>query len=318
MKKNFLIALILTLLILFLSYFIYEHYRYSVSSPLEDYEYKRAIIAESKDLSYRLENMRSLVGPNELEKFIKENDNNPQIYTPSEENLKNGVFQANLHMHTTNSDGSVSVEFLMNQAQIYAEKFLNGKPFYLAITDHNTVLGAKDVIKVLQENPDKYKNVKVITGMEIFTEYKTSYSEKPIEIHVLTWCINPYDKFLNKEFFKKDLKDKFNRIYPDRDFNDVIEYMSNLSIVGIAHPARYLERIEDKELYIKELFENYKSKNKNKIFFTEGYYQSYHLLFNTQDNKTKDFLNYINKEAQRSNVIRTGSTDVHGYSIFKK
>jgi hypothetical protein len=49
----------------------------------EDYEYKKAIILDSKSLTYKLENLRPLVGPKELEKFIRENDNNPQIYTPS-------------------------------------------------------------------------------------------------------------------------------------------------------------------------------------------------------------------------------------------
>ena len=318
MKKKNIVISILTLLILFLLYFFYEQQRYSVSSPIEDYEYKKAIITESKKLTYKLENLRSLVGPNELEKIIKENDGKPEIYTPSRENVQNGVYSANLHMHTTNSDGSLPVEFLMNQAQEYAKLKLNGKPFYLAITDHNTVLGAKEVIRVLQKYPNKYKNIKVIPGMEIYTGYNTQYSKKPVEIHVLAWCINPYDKFLNKEFYKKDLKNKWNRKHPDSDFREVIEYMSDRSIVGIAHPARYLEKTTDKKAYIKDLFRTYKSANKNQILFTEGYYQSNHLVLKPFDDKTKEFLKYINNEAKDFGIIRTGSTDVHGYSIFRK
>ena len=222
-------------------------------------------------------------------------------------------------MHTTNSDGSVSAEFLMDQAQMYAENNLNGKPFYLAITDHNTVLGAKEVIKVLQKNPNKYKNIKVITGIEIFSGYKNKYSEKPINIHVLAWCINPYDKFLNKEFYKKDLKNKWNRTHPDPEFRNVLDYMSKRSIVVIAHPARYLDSIvNEKENYISDLFKNYKSLNKGNVLFTEGYYQSNHLILKPFDQKAKAFLNYINKEAKECGIIRTGSTDVHGYSIFSK
>ena len=176
----------------------------------------------------------------------------------------------------------------------------------------------KEVIRVLQKNPNKYKNIKIISGMEIYTGYKTQHSIKPVEIHVLAWCINPYDKFLNKEFYKKDLKNKWNRKHPDSDFGEVIEYMSELSIVGIAHPARYLKKIDNKKAYINELFDFYKLKNKGNVLFTEGYYQSYHLFFNTQENEIKELLDYINKEALRSKIIRTGSTDVHGYSIFKK
>ena len=261
LKKRWFLFLLLIIVCLFTVFFLKQ--RYFVASPMEDYEYKKAIILDSKNLTYKLENLRPLVGPKELEKFIRENDNNPQIYTPSKENIHNGRYRANLHMHTTNSDGKASVEFLLEQAQMYAEAKLKGEPFYFAITDHNTVLGAKEVINVLQKNPNKYKNIKIITGMEIYSGYKTNYSEKPFEIHVLAWCINPYDKFLNKEFYKKNLKDKWNRTSPDRDFKEVISFLSERSIVGIAHPARSLERVIDKEGYIKQLFNDYKQVNKN-------------------------------------------------------
>ena len=95
--------------------------------------------------------------------------------------------------------------------------------------------------------------------------------------------------------------------------------MSKRSIVGIAHPARYLDSIEnEKENYISDLFKNYKSLNKGNVLFTEGYYQSNHLILKPYDNKAKTFLNYINNEAKKLEIVRTGSTDVHGYSIFSK
>lgn len=292
--------------------------RYSITTPMEDLEYKKSIIQSSKNLNYKLENLRPLVGPNELEKFIKNNDNNPEIYTPSQKNKTNGTFRANLHAHTTNSDGLASTKFLMDQAEAYAKKNQKG-PMYLAITDHNTVLGAKEVIKILQKNPEKYKNIKIVVGMEIFTSYKTKIINDPIEIHVLSWCINPYNKELNKEFYKKNLKDKWNRTRPDRDFDEVITYMSDFGLIGIAHPARYLKKLGNKkEAYLKELFERYKSLNKNKILFTEGYYQTYKISLKPTDGITKDLLNYINNEAKHAGVYRTGSTDIHGYSLFSK
>ena len=73
-----------------------------------------------------------------------------------------------------------------------------------------------------------------------------------------------------------------------------------------------------KEGYIKQLFNDYELVNKNKVLFTEGYYQSNHLILKPFDDKAKGFLNYINDEALKKNIIRTGSTDVHGYSIFMK
>ena len=294
--------------------------RYEISSPMEDLEYKKKIITSSKNLTYKLENLRPLVGPNELERFIRENNDNPEIYTPSEENIKKGIYQANLHMHTTNSDGQARVEYILDQAESYAKKNLKGKPFYLSITDHNTILGAKELIEVLQKNPQKYKNIKVICGIEIFTAYNnSSVAKRPVDIHVLGWCINPYDKFLNKEFYKKNLKDKWNRQLPDRDFDFVITELSNYGLIGIAHPARYIDFLgKENKNYIKELLQHYKSKNKNKVCYLEGYYQVYPLIIKNYDEEFKNLLDYINLEAKAQGICRTGSTDVHGYSIFKK
>ena len=316
--KKFLLVLLFILGILVYAFYS-EQTRFKISAPMEDFEYKKNIILTSKHRTYKLENLRNLVGPNELKRIMEENDDNVEIYTPSEKNIKNGVFRANFHMHTTNSDGRAKVEQLFNQAQEYAEKNLNGKPIYIGITDHNTVLGAKEAVAVLQRNPKKYKNIRVITGIEIFTAYKTKFSKRPIDIHVLTLCINPYDEFLNKEFYKKNLKDVWNRTYPDRDFNRVISFMSDYGIVGIAHPARYLEHLgNDKEDYIKELLNSYKNENKNKILFLEGYYQVYHLITPKFDDEFKAFLSFINTEANKLGIYRTGSTDTHGLSIFEK
>ena len=153
--------------------------------------------------------------------------------------------------------------------------------------------------------------------MEIHSAlYNSEYSPKPIHIHLLAWCINPYDKFLNKEFYKKNKKDKINRVIPDRDFEKVINFMSDYSLIGIAHPARYIESTGTKKAdYIKDLLQKYKQHNKNDISFVEGYYQvyPYHV---TYDEKFEEFLKFINKEAQAQGICRTGSTDVHGFSLF--
>lgn len=318
MLKKILISLFL-LLFLFSAIYLNSK-RYYISEPMEDLEYKKNIITSSQNITYKLENLKPLVGPNELEKFIKDNDENPQIYTPSKENIEKGIYRANLHMHTKNSDGLANVKFILDLALKYSDEKLNKQPMYLAITDHNTVLGAKELISVLQQNPHKYDQLKVITGIEIHSAlYNSKVSKEPIYIHVLSWCINPYDKFLNKEFFKKDLNDKMNRVLPDRDFEKVVKFMSKYGLVGIAHPARYLEFLGTKRFdYIKELLEKYKHQNEGKICYLEGYYQVYPLIIKEYNDEFKEFLKYINNEAKKMGIYRTGSTDVHGYSIFKK
>lgn len=312
------IAIFLIFSLLFGCYFkIQDNTRYKINSPMQDIEYKKKIIKSSKDKSYTLENMRPIVGPQELLQFIAENDNNPQIYTPSDENIKNGIFSANLHMHTLYSDGQMTIRQLLDKAQDYAKDFPDGKYMYVAVTDHNTILGAQNLIFTLQKNPNRYTKIKVVPGIEIFTKFNSKYSNKLIDIHVLTWCINPYDKFLEEEFYKADLSDRYN--YQYRDFDEVIKIMKNHGIVGVAHPARYVSYLKnDKYPYIEEMLGRLKQTSEN--VFTEGYYQTYPVLPDKEElgNEYEDFLKHINKTAKNYDIIRTGSTDTHGYSIFRK
>lgn len=323
MKKSFInnsfLLLFIAIFIIFaaiftgISFYNYNH----ISSIMQDIEYKKEILKDSGNPRYKLENLRPLVGENELVQFIKQNDKNPQIYTPSESNLKKGIYRANLHTHTTNSDGYATVEERLDEAQEYAKTHIKNGYMYVAITDHNTVLGAKELIDVLQRNPKKYNNIKVIAGMEVYTKYRTKMSDTPVDIHVLLWCINPYDKYLNRAFYKADLKDKWN--YKEADFVSTIRTLSHHGLVGIAHPARYTAHLKDKKYdYINELFKIY-SASSDRTLFTEGYYQAYKGKHIEQEmgRKFPKYLNFINKQAEKRNIIRTGSTDAHVGSIFR-
>ena len=319
MKKN-LLKLILVIFIMTFSCISWQMYRYHINSPMLDIEYKKAILRDSHNYTYTLEALRPLMGPEELTQFIKDNNDNPQIYTPSIENIKSGKFRANLHMHTTMSDGITTVQKRMDDAEKYAKEKIDGGKMVIAITDHNTVLGAKEIIKVLEKGKNKYNDIKVVPGMEIFTHYQNSkFKDSYVDIHVLLWSINPYDKFLNEEFYKEKLKDKWN--YKDRDFDWVIETMSKHGIVGIAHPARYTSAMKEKKYpYITEMLTRYNKLNSSDTKFVEGYYQSY-MQTGTGEHLGSEYdkyINHINNEAKKLGIIRTGSTDAHGYSIFRK
>ena len=318
-KKKSLIVLLIAIFIsvLYLLFYIFFA-RYNISSPMMDIEYKKSIIKESHNLFYKLENLRPVVGEEELSEFIRNNNKNPQIYTPSTENIKNGIYRANLHMHTIQSDGKASVKERLDMAQEYAENKIKDGYMYIAITDHNTILGAKDVVKVLQKYPNKYKNVKVILGMEVYTAFSSKYYDKPVEIHVLNWCLNPYDKFLNKEFFKPSSANKWNRTSPDRDFDYVILMMSKYAIPGIAHPIRYTNRIgNNKYKYMDEMMSRYVSLT-SKIPFAEGYYQVYPRYYEKEFFKgvISPYIEFVNNKADQHGITKTGSTDSHSFTIF--
>lgn len=189
---------------------------------------------------------------------------------------------------------------------------------YIVITDHNTVNGAKEVVEVLQKNPNKYKNVKVILGMEVYSAYRTKYYYKPVEIHVLNWCLNPYDKFLNKEFYKGPKANAWNRYGSDRDFDKLISTMSKYAIPGIAHPIRYTNRIgKNKYMYMEEMLDRY-SKLSKKPLFAEGFYQVYPRYYSAEmiKNEIIPYSKFVNKKLDDRGITKTGSTDSHSDIIF--
>ena len=276
-----------------------------------DLEYKDQIIRSSNIPDLSLENLSPIVGPYELMNFITENSKNPDIYSPSDENIKNKVFQANFHSHTTNSDGSLTVQEMLDLAENYAQS-IAPKPFYLAITDHNKTKSGKDIVEILHKYPNKYKNLKLVLGMEVFSVMATKppFLKNKIDIHLVTLAINPYDKDLNTIFFDYGY-DKNN--YSFRYFEDAIILLNQKGPVGIAHPARYISNynIPNYKIYIIYLYQKYKYLTKNGFSFTEAYYQSY-------SNEKKEIIEFIKLVCDKFNINKSGSIDNHGKNFFKK
>ena len=279
----------------------------------DDIQYKNELVKSSKNPDYTVDKLKSIMGPYEIEEFIKENDKNPEIYTPSEDNLKKGIFNANFHAHTTNSDGKLELTEYLDLAAEYANK-IAPKPFYIAITDHNTVKSGKDVIDILEKNPEKYKNLKIALGLEVYSEMGPVFkilSDK-IHIHLLALGINPYDEELNEVFKKiRGKDDKWN--YTSRSFESAIKLMSKKGLIGIAHPARYIryDNVCHYETYIDYLFLKYWLSAPNNLKYTEGYYQSY-------DVENPEIIEYIKKHSDIFKINKTGDIDNHGKSLFKK
>ena len=289
---------------------------------MPDIEYKRELVRDSGNIFYNVESLRPLLGKEELIEFIKKNDDNPQIYTPSVENIENGIYRATLHMHTTCSDGASKVSEMLDRAQIYAKTALpKGEYMYIGITDHNTVNGAKEVIKQLEKHPFKYNRIKVIAGMEIFTEYQMVSDIAPIQVHVLVWCINPYNKYLNNAYYvPTPRRNIYNLFGKPEDFEDIVKLMPKYGLTGIAHPGRYSYHLKEKRYpFVSELYTTY-LKNGADFHFAEGYYQSYGIMIKKNVNRPGewDFLKYTIDEAKNLKLHLTGSVDGHSHTIFHR
>lgn len=132
--------------------------------------------------------LHNIVGEEEFERLLKELNNNS--YSPE------STFCANLHIHTKYSDGIASVKEILDNAAEFSNK--TNQTFLLAITDHDTIEGTKETIRLLVENSEKYKNLKVVFGAEISTTATMFKNQnKTFDVHTLVYCINPFDKNLN-------------------------------------------------------------------------------------------------------------------------
>ena len=82
------------------------------------------------------------------------------------------------HMHTLYSDGGLSVDDIITEAN-------KNEVSFISITDHNTYLTYR------RRN---IKNIKYITGMEVDVNYKN------ITLHMLLYNFNLKSKLLNRYY----------------------------------------------------------------------------------------------------------------------
>lgn len=157
-----------------------------------------------------------------------------------------------LHIHTTFSDGALSPESIIDLA---LERNLKS----IAITDHDTVNG----LVYLSDNNIPNKNLEIINGIEFSSEYKG------IEIHLLGYFIDIYDKEL-RDFLKgleasrdarnKALVEKLNSIGLDI----TMEFVASLSTEALVTKAHFGQALVEKKYCKtnKEAFDLYLGKGK--------------------------------------------------------
>ena len=166
----------------------------------------------SKELGKKIlaKDLKSVVTKNELLKELpKLKEEN---YVLTETNLRNGTFLADLHSHSNHSDGTISVENLLNEAAEYGDKLqkLNGKKFMFALSDHDGVDGVKEALKIIALNPKKYENIRFVPATEVSFIFPCHKDSARFKRHgsdvqmpeMLIYSINPFSE-TSKNFFEK-------------------------------------------------------------------------------------------------------------------
>lgn len=197
----------------------------------QDIDYRKDLL---KALGIKSDNyavLRPIIGPEEYKSVLKEFSGSAEHYSPGKSLMseikdgfdlsgkENGTFRATMHMHTLHSDGKMSIQELLDQSAKYADELAeklntnpNAKaknaPFTVAITDHDTLDGCKEAVKIISSATWKYRNLRVILGCEMSVENKIipQKLKKPISTHMLLHSINPFDEKLNNLLSEKKIQ----------------------------------------------------------------------------------------------------------------
>ena len=175
-------------------------------------------IISEKDFLSRLKNL------NELSFKPGEKSDLTHMDTHDFRYVESGDFCANLHIHTHHSDGIMTVEELRQRAKEIPNMLV-------AITDHDTLDGAKEAYKICND-------IDICLGIEISTVgIKFPKQPIPLSIHLLVYCIDPFDKDLNdfideKKYLKLELAKQ-----TIKELNEALpEYNFNLEEASKCHP----------------------------------------------------------------------------------
>ncbi len=140
--------------------------------------------------------------------------------------------KADLHLHTTESDGT------WTPAQIGTEAVKRGLSV-IAITDHDTTAGVKEAVR------NAPTELKVIPGIELST---TTEAEE--EVHILGYWIDISNPHLEDKLIRfresrigraHEIISKLNQLGIPLDYEDVLQFASR-SVVSRSHIAAALQK----------------------------------------------------------------------------
>ena len=119
----------------------------------------------------------------------------------------------------------------MNQAAEYGNELFSktNEKFIFALTDHDGIEAVKEALKLIAANPDKYKNLRFVPGVELSFHHISEKGSADYErlknatggSELLVHCINP---------FSGNLNDFINGLYKRRD-NMINNMLNELSLV---------------------------------------------------------------------------------------
>lgn len=235
----------------------------------EDHLYRTEL---ARNLRCKPDALMSVLGEQEFKDLLSKLKSQDYVVGDNYANVDKGLIKANLHTHTTDSDGRITVETLLEQAVKYADRMKN-PPFIFSVTNHDVLVDTIKVLNLIAKNPDKYKNIRFVPGIEITAKYKNNdILVKPILVEFLSYCLNPFDKEINTFLkanrdcnlaYARDITEEAVKLGLKVDFDQLVKENRYIEINGNLYILRkYLLKIAKQagmdESIISKLFEKHR------------------------------------------------------------
>ncbi|MGM9994278.1 MAG: hypothetical protein ACI37R_06070 [Candidatus Avigastranaerophilus sp.] len=146
------------------------------------------------DLDIPPENLKSIMTPKEFRELLP--TLNTDNFIAKNKNIENGKYFIDLDYESNYSKGSRENIFdIMDNVADFADKYhaKTGKDFVFALADKDTPESAQQAIRIIGENPEKFKHVKFLPAMKISYTHEAPNSDLNFEnCNFLLYGINPF------------------------------------------------------------------------------------------------------------------------------
>ncbi len=179
------------------------------------------------------QNLKNIVSPEEFKKILPELKQ--KNFISSQRNVAQGIYSVDLDYQTNFSNGSKNIFDTLDDINSYANEFYDktGKDFYFAVTDRDSLGGTQHAIKIIGENPGKFKHLKFIPAVKLTFAHEAPTSLLKFEnSEMLIYGINPFEKglsdfadtrILQRRIMALEFIREINRLYPEFAY-DILEF----------------------------------------------------------------------------------------------
>ena len=143
------------------------------------------------------ENFECIMTANEFREILP--SLNSENFMSSESNIEDGTYFVDLDYQCNYSKGNENIYDILDNAVEYANEYhaKTGKKFIFALTDRDILEGVQHAVRIIGENPEKFKNLKFIPAIKLSYSHKAPNSQLNYEnSEMLVYGINPFSQTL--------------------------------------------------------------------------------------------------------------------------